>query len=252
MSRIYFHTKSRDAEVHGSERVYFGGLCGAMLLVPLEGFLYEWSERPATIRRILPKDDYVQNATYDNFEYAARRSLQYGMVGTTFLIDDIKVPAWVAALNTALAMGNDAVKLAARLHGQCEIHAYVEDENRGWLSSIISKGLKTGIYRKNQGWLEVLSLLAECDGPYVTSYSVCEQFPRPGVIESWGTCECEIERFYELDSTEQWELAIEALRKKPKMEISPSNWDDYFFRDGWDGFKIAAHLDKLEAESGAQ
>ena len=250
MSRIYFHTKKRDAEVRGSERAWLGMLCGGLLLNLLDHYLQEVEGYPSVLRDIFRPGAYVLDFPVgEHFNHAARNAIKIGM-GTQFVIDGEEVEIWVAALNTALTMGNDAIKLAARLHGQCELHAYVENENRGWLTGIIHQGLKSGIYRQNQGWMDVLDLLADplVSGPFVTSYSVCRQFPNSGVIEAWGTDEESREQFNRMPDDCQWNYAMAALRMQETLELKPDNWNDYYFRNGWDGFKIDAHLTKLESK----
>ena len=65
--------------------------------------------------------------------------------------------------NTALVVGDDAVKLAVRLHMQAD-EAYVEGRNRSWLANIIAKGLEAGgVFRPDQGWSEVKELLRQTD-----------------------------------------------------------------------------------------
>jgi hypothetical protein len=118
--------------------------------------------------------------------------------------------AFSLILNTACQVGSDAVKLAARLHGQCELHAWVDGPNRAWLADIIQAGLHSGVFRKgiwyqdvpngpkdkwsDQGWGDVIALLRERDDePVVTSYSVTDRFPNrslttwnpPPMPENW-------------------------------------------------------------------
>jgi hypothetical protein len=147
----------------------------------------------------------------------------------------------------------------ARLHGQCEIHCYVEAENRLWLANIIESGLEKGIYRKNLdwgdlgledlGWNSVITLLGNgCRSPVVTSYSVCDTFPNPcvanfkvieeGSCKDWDKLSELREAWYNLSKDKQWELAIAGLRERIGIELKPENWDDYYFSHGWDAVKI--------------
>ena len=76
-------------------------------------------------------------------------------------------------LNSAIAVGGDAMKLAARLHGQCEIHCYVEGPNRAWLASLIEDAFAKHIFRTGQGWEETCTMLRKsADSPVVCSFSV--------------------------------------------------------------------------------
>lgn len=111
-------------------------------------------------------------------------------------------------LNTALAVGNEPLALAAKIHGWCESHCWVDGPDRNWLADIIDAGLEAGLYRRgiwyepapgaerkwsSQGWESVTELLrSRDDGPVVLSYSVCDQFPnshiagwKPPFDEAW-------------------------------------------------------------------
>ncbi len=135
-------------------------------------------------------------------------------------------------LNTAILIGNDAVILLARLHGQCEIHGYVEGPNRAWLAGIVDGGLASGILRESMGWEGVAELLrASEEGPVVTSYSVTDSFPGQ-VAAGWGGWEPEHEDgWYELDGPAQWELAVKGIRGYG-CEWTPEKWRKPNFEDG--------------------
>ncbi|WP_433067338.1 hypothetical protein [Dactylosporangium sp. CS-033363] len=96
-------------------------------------------------------------------------------------------------LNTALVTGPDPLRLAAKLGGWGEQHAWVDGPDRAWLAGIIDDALTAGIYRRSLriqprghgpvedvdlGWGDVLQLLrARDDEPVVTSYTVTGRFP---------------------------------------------------------------------------
>lgn len=162
-----------------------------------------------------------------------------------FVVGNYKVNLFGAQLNTAYLLGSDPVKLMARLHGQCELHCYVEAENRRWLAEIIKRGLKTGIYRLDQGWESVISLLENgCNSPAVTSYSVCDQFPNRFAAnfnppldedgeENWDA-------WYDLTLESQWDLSMQGMRNEPRrsLELNPKTWETFYFSHGWDAFKL--------------
>jgi hypothetical protein len=136
-----------------------------------------------------------------------------------FVIEGEKVDLFGSQLDTAIALGNDQLKFAARLHGQCEVHCYIEGQNREWLAGIIEQGLEQGIYRREQGWESVVSLLRNgCNSPVVLSYSVCDQFP----------------------SEDDWDKAMDDLRS-PDLELNPESLASQHFSD-WNAFKIDAFL----------
>jgi hypothetical protein len=141
-------------------------------------------------------------------------------------------------------MGNDAIKFAARIHGQCELHCWVKGENRNWLAGVIEAGLSSGIYRQQQGWEDVQALLKEDDSTSVVlSYSVCDSFPNSAIAgfvptkdedgdDSWDA-------WHNLDFSVQWQQACEGLeRSGGGLELSPANWNTFYFAHGWDAFKL--------------
>jgi hypothetical protein len=135
-------------------------------------------------------------------------------------------------LNTVLVVGNDPLCLYARLHGQCEIHAYVEGPNRTWLANVIRDGLEYGVYRPEAGWESVVTLLRNReDEPVVTSYSICESFPNRDVAdwvppgEANEDDDAHEDAWYDLDADERWRLAMTALRVDTESlrELQPEN-----------------------------
>lgn len=150
-------------------------------------------------------------------------------------------------LLTEACQRGDDWRLIARLHGQCEIHAYVEGEDRDWLAGIIEGALASGLLREgfdttidpNSGWRKVIDLLrSRDDEPVVTSYSVCEGFPNLTLVrqeETWQPTRPSWEpgeEWYDLPAEEQWATALAALRKKDErgswLRLQPANWATWF------------------------
>lgn len=129
-------------------------------------------------------------------------------------------------LNAALRVGGDAIKLFARLYGQCELHAWVAQANRRWLADIIEAGRASNIMRGPDAlrewgtWEGVIALLRNTrkhPGPVVTSYSVCDTF-----------------NFRDL----------KALRETKGLELKPDDWNTFYFGAG------TSLLDVFAAEHG--
>lgn len=259
MSRVYFHSPSKDSEVRGSERAYAAGLINDMFQAALGVSDFDSPEHPHVLRQIIIPTHYCLRDEGARFERSFSTALAVaGGCGPVLRVDGEDVDVFSAALNTALVMGSDAIKLSARLHGQCEVHAYVEGPNRQWFASIIEHGREVGIFRGDSGWESVVEHLRERnDEPVVTSYSVCEQFPNAGTagwkptkIDESG--EADWDEWYELPEAEQWAQGMKALRDQLPMsrEMKPDNWNDYYFRDGVTGFDLLARaieLDKAKA-----
>lgn len=266
MTRVYFHSQQRTVDVRGSERAYFGLLCKniveRVISTPSDYDDFE-RRRLQAFKLLLGADHYLVqeclessqdtisfrgvagiSASFD-FEQGVKNTL-HSMITNSLLGERIGVSE--LALNSAIVSGSDALKLAARLHGQCEIHTYVEGENRGWLADIIENALIHGIYRSGQGWEKVIELLREENqSPVVTSFSVSETFPNAyaanwqPIIEQDGGPNWDA--YYDLSEEEQWAIGMEALRGEKFLEITPNTWESFYFDHGWDVFKLNRLID---------
>lgn len=257
MSRVYFHTPSAEAELHGSERAWLGGLCDDIARGVLD--VQNNYER---VKELLPdRHGYPSYPEYPCPDYFGRFQ-QWRMSAETAVLGSFTgegitwkgktLGSFSLVLNTACRIGGDALKLAARIHGQCEIHCWCEGKDRAWLAGIIDQGLRDGIYRRgmrpekapgvpgelvSQGWDEVAALLrSRDDEPVVMSYSVCDQFPnryeagweppagadlRPGWCsdEHWAALDDSTRARYRADEgwerltdAERWDAAMNTLR----------------------------------------
>jgi len=236
MSRIYFHNIEDEATVRGSERAHFGVTINHFAWAFLDGLAFDFPPtKPSMLRSIFPPGHHVHQS--NDFERDAEVTFNVGFEDYV-LLHGRKVELFGLKLNTALALGNDVLKLAARLHGQCEIHTYVEGENRAWLASIIEQGRASGFLRPDMGWESVISLLRQSDdSPVITSYSVTEQFPNPVVADYdpplYDDGEQNWDAWYDLPDDVQWEMALDGLRKKSAgLELTPKTWDRFVFNDG--------------------
>lgn len=142
---------------------------------------------------------------------------------------------FAADLNKAM-VANPAVRLIARLHGQCEIHCYVEGQDRAWLADRIFEALHTLVRVKDMdgdrmvellrvgfsasggriGWLRLMDWLrSRSDEPVVCSYSVTSQFPPYNA---------------ETETHASWEQALAGLRARGEwLRMNPTTWDTYSF-----------------------
>ena len=241
MSRIYFHGKVKDTEVHGTERHYANVICKDIAsAIIMRSAKYEGEYKDFLLSIARPKDGSDEclkriPALWFETDYDGG-----------FVINDILHSNFIIQLNTMLRMGNDPMKLYARLHGQCEIHAYVEGPNRQWLAEIIKEGLRTHIFRPDEGWETVIPHLEEADdSPIVTSFSVCDEFPNPYIAGFDFDPEDidDSDRWYELPYEERWELGLKGLRNNHSdVELIPENWDDYYFGHGMDAFKLTEYI----------
>lgn len=281
MSRIYFHSPSGEAEVLGSERAYMGWV---VQRVAMSAVNLDWADGASRIFSLLDPNHYMAKEKIYSHETSVvdrrwsemmERSLGSSMFGDTLQWKGSPIGSFSLLLNTAVVLGSDEVKLSARLHGQCEIHAYVEGPNRSWLADLIQSAVDKAIFREVQGewpsgWNEVITLLrSRDDEPVVTSYSVCDGFPDymvgdwmpawpEGVPRSYRELSEEqkkerderSEAWYELPHTEQWRISLEGLRTGTGgLEMKPDNWNTFKFGHGLSFLDIMAvnYAERLEA-----
>lgn len=243
MSRIYFHSQEEETEVRGRERCLFADICADLMRDALFLDQRSYGAENHFARALFPTGTYLDTLADDQWINAAATWLAVSSNNEKLNWREGIVDVWDCQLNTAFVTGSDPVKLGARLHGQCEIHAYVEDANRSWLAGIIRKGRDSGFYSPHSGWEETIAMLESGKGPVVTSYSVCEQFPNAGVAVRSGTWEKPSsdegwDAWYELSEEKQWELCLSGLRASPLLEITPANWETYYFGAGVDAWML--------------
>ena len=197
MSRVHFNTFGKKAGILGSERALLGRYAANSLISSL--LLNDFDSRiEPQVLKFVPEDHYLRE------QYTSQMMKIYLSLGEGSLcVFGKDVDIWALQLNTLLSSGSEPLTFAARLHGQCEVHGYIEGKNRQWLSSVIRKGLAHGIYREDAGWHEVIDLLSETEEePVVLSYSVCNDFPH--------------------QSEKEWRQAIGELRaSRSALEIGP-------------------------------
>lgn len=237
MSRIYFHSPSGDAALLGSERAYMGWLCASLALGVFEPHVYGSAEVLARVWR----HPYPTAATFPD---AFSTHVRIGGDRIPFTLrDGREADMFSVNLNTALVLGNDAVRLCARLHGQCELHAWVAGEHRAWLAGIIDAGRRDRVLRENQGWEGVAAFLrANSEEPVVTSYSVTDSFP--SAFCAGITDDVERDAWYNLPPEAQWRSAFDGLTASGGgLQLRPDRWtyDGFYFEHGENAFTVLEH-----------
>jgi hypothetical protein len=180
----------------------------------------------------------------------AERAWMIGMLDSTYKIlgQGNSIGKYLNELTTK----QPELKLIARLHSQCELHCYVESDDRNWLAGLITEALDRGLLRKTiyledrgpvpTGWLDVLELLHDGkDTPVVLSYSVSEEFPSLSLVRRYQTWEPTIptwnpeEEWYDLPYQTQWQTAMAALRQKNDegswLRLQPGDWNTFYYAE---------------------
>lgn len=253
MSSISFVSPEGEARVRGPERALWDVLpkdwvmAVADLNRPLGDGMKDWEQHPLRkyIRSSHRLAGTVGRKWFDEIEYCL------GDDDESLEVEGGPMSFWAFTMNTALRLGNDAVKLGVRLHGQCEIHTFVEGPNREWLAKIIERGRAAKLFRPDMGWEDVVTLLrCSNETPVVTSFSVTESFPDDSLVIQegvWSPPEEDEEddegnrAWDRLGEAEQWRLGMEALRKfneRGRLELTPENWEDFYFGKDFSAFDL--------------
>ncbi len=251
MSRIYFHSSDDTAKVRGSERAHFGIYCHDTAWQAVSNLAEEHGNQKSILRNAFPPGHYV----LESRNFAETAGLHFRVGSEPLILDGQKIPMFTLALNTAYYMGSDFVKLAARLHGQCELHAYVEGKNRAWLAGIIQKGRACRFFRDGEGWESVIELLEKSnDSPIVTSFSVSSSFPNPDVANfeypELEDGDLDWDAWYNVPDSKQWEMGVEGLRQRHggKLEMKPDDWETFYFGNGFCANQLVSALYELYFE----
>lgn len=253
MSRVRFHARTKTAEVGGAERHWWGHLCWRMMSGVLDISDSYDDEIAKRLWSLVPEAHYLKATPLRGGipTHSLLTALHVSGGRDSVLVHKGRaIDGFGLQLNTALCGGSDAVKLAARLHGSCEIHCWVDETNRDWLASIIKRGVTDRILRESHphsnhvGYDDVLRLLQhpEHRGPVFTSYSVSESFPGIHLLEPDASDERR-EQLWELPSDERWKLAAEAVcsgNGRVGAELRPDDWASFRFTHKLSAFDLIA------------
>lgn len=249
MSRVYFHSPSGTAELSGAERAHLSFAAKATA----RGYV---ATRPIRFHALLEPNHHLNDFRCDDTE-AWAQFYETALNGSGKVIQYAGQPieSYALLLNTALESGDEHLRLAARIDGQCEIHGWVDGPNRAWLADLIQAALDAGTFREgiwvqpfhgggerkwmDMGWSGVIALLrSRDDEPVVMSYSVCSEFPNAVIagvapdVEEDPEEEYAVAReaFEGLPFVDQWSAAMARLRSGYNgLELKPDNWEEFRF-----------------------
>jgi hypothetical protein len=166
MSDVLFRTADEVAVLAAAERARTATMVDDLAL----GLLAP--HRPAAARwlsRLLRPEHFLRTVAVDDPRWAEEyRAAFAGHVDAGLVwADGRSVESFALALNTAVLVGNDCLRLLVWLHAECEHHGYIEPAHQDWAAGIIEEGLSTGLLRAAAGWPGVVALLRARHGPVV-------------------------------------------------------------------------------------
>lgn len=133
------------------------------------------SKKNQLINYLLPKDHYVLNS--DDREDSA--GAFFKVTNGSIRLNKRKIHINSLMSNTAYVLGSDPIKLFVRI-SDC-LFPYIRKENFNWITEIINIGLQAGVYKRDNGWEDVIQLL-ENSQEVVTYTSGFGYFPNPDFI----------------------------------------------------------------------
>lgn len=242
MSRVYFTSRSGgEAELRGWERAYCAGLAEDLFVGLLGDDSFasmepEWRLIPESDSKTRQKEQRVGGLA---MWFKLARNDWDGSKTTFITLDGEKISPYMLMMNTALAVGNLPIQFMTVLNAQCEIHGYMEGEDRAWIASIIRDGRASGIMRPNSGWEEVATFLeAADDEPVVTSYSVTESFPNFHLAyDGMGDLDdleytTEFKAWEGMTHEQRWDRSMEGLRaSEDDLRWQERGWAERWFGD---------------------
>lgn len=281
MSQFVFHfPDQQDLFVNGSERANFSvmteqyakgafgltyGFGDPYLLEKLGPFI----NPEGFLGKFLPVDEDEASRRNPAFEQAVGHALN-----TMNSRNGAPVLCWKGAeinvrqllLNTVLATGSDALRLAVKINAQCEFHGYIMGFHRNWMADLIKEGLEEGVFHSGRGWEELIVKLREAaQGPVVSSFG--KSFPNSdvanwmppwpeGVEKHWNALTeqqqtertARQEKWEALSDEKQWKLAVQGLKAPGKIKPwAPDTLRTYRFGHSISLVDLMAHdYDRIE------
>lgn len=266
MSSITFNARNHSASVRGPERYMMGDVCHRIAWIGYrslstkdvlrKGNPSHYIYQMAAAVEALPEDRQWGERT--KFETSLETYIKVGDMGDSSLFPGADL--FCVTLNTACRLGGPIVSLCARIHGQCEIHMWIDAADCGATADLIAEARKLGLFRAEMGWEAVIDMLRLPDvGDVVLSYSVTESFPGEHIAlddrlpalptderpwdqltdeerqvrsDQWDTIAA---AWGDFTQDEQWDAAMAGLRAKGQgLQFKPGA--DFGFNDGATAF----------------
>lgn len=165
----------------------------------------------------------------------------FDQIGNLMLPEHQREPFSILAMNACLRLRSEVLTLLVRIHGQCEVHCWIEGANRAWIAGLIEQALQCNLFRQGVWWDEVVAFLRANDTePVFLSYSGASTWPSFHLArQAYQVTE---EAWDQLPPAERWKMAEAALRHESAQEVAdpdapmsrelrPLNWHQYLFAE---------------------
>lgn len=246
MSYIEFESINRLVNVAGSERGHFGTYANKVVWSVLCDATDPIRQDGNPLKSVIPSSNHVHQIAADRpqeIQKALRLFVECGRSTDVYNIQG-QPTVFSVAVNTAYRLGCDFVKMAMRIHAQCECSAWIKAENYAWVARIIDEGLRVGFYRRHQGWSKLAAWLRECTDPHI-------------VLNHTSGCGFMSEFAHDFDGDEDdreklWNYAItQLIESGGGREIKPQGWNDFYFTNGATAFHVlqATMVNKTEKDA---
>jgi len=163
MSTVRFITKTRSVEIDRNEYRRIRRTATEQLLAVLK-----------------PQDFHLPNY---RLKKAIPSHIRTGEEARTHIAGSLKIlgyPRIDLELNTMLAIGNDAMRVAAYIYGRSHCNGYFNPRELSWLKGGVKQGLQSGFFKSGYGWEDVVTFIEYCEAleyPIVLASSIGHGFP---------------------------------------------------------------------------
>lgn len=164
------------------------------------------------LRKAIAAENSLSQETRDIVRWAEQFTTKFNNKEFNFVVEEQVLDSYSINLNTVQSVGNNSMKLLARLHHATRMWIAVEDTD--WVADIIQDA-HPDIFQKDKGWLDVINLLRQNHAVPVIVTSNNNSW-------NWNTDKAE-------------ELTLE-------QQLTPHTWESYMYGHGYDALAVVRKL----------
>jgi len=164
------------------------------------------------LRKAIAAENSLSQETRDIVRWAEQFTTKFNNKEFNLVVEEQVLDSYSINLNTVQSVGNNSMKLLARLHHATRMWIAVEDTD--WVADIIQDA-HPDIFQKDKGWLDVINLLRQNHAVPVIVTSNNNSW-------NWNTDKAE-------------ELTFE-------QQLTPHTWESYMYGHGYDALAVVRKL----------